>query len=319
MARMGRTRISRKDLPSRMYLHHGSFYFVPKEGKKVNLGRDYGDAIALYGTIVQVRHERCRMTAVMDAYLKEKFPSLAPRTQADYLDGIKRLRPVFGEMWPEDIQPKHVYQYMKLRRASTRANREKAVLSNVMQQAIEMGLINSNPCKQVRRNKEVPATREVTEREIAEFLPFCPEWLQAYLGVKLLTGLRQGDMLRLTLFSIRDDGLFVETGKRKKRLLFEWTAALRTAVDRCKALRRKPSESRLFTISQAGFKSAWSRTMHDFTDERDKRFPENALRAKVATEAHATGLDATSMLGHSSDAVTRRHYIRGTKKVSPLK
>ena len=50
-----------------------------------------------------------------------------------------------------------------------------------------------------------------------------------------------------------------------------------------------------------------------------ERFAENDLRAKVASDAIDLGLDATSMLGHSSDAVTRRHYIRGTRKVSPLK
>ncbi len=319
MGRMGRTRKTRTDLPRRMYHHHGAYYFFPKGEKAIRLSADYGEAMAKYAAIVQVKTSRCRLSAVMDAYSREKLPALKPRTREDYLDGIRRLRPVFGDMWPEDLEPKHVYQYMKMRGAPTRANREKAVLSNVMQQAIEMGLINTNPCKQVRRNKESPAVREVTESEVAAFLPFCPEWLQAYLGVKLLTGLRQGDMLRLNLFAIRDDGLFVETGKTGKRLLFGWTPALKAAVDRCRALRRKPSESLLFTITQSGFKSAWARAMHDYTDDKGKRFAENALRAKVATEAHEIGLDATSMLGHSSDAVTRRHYIRGTKKVSPLR
>ena len=48
-------------------------------------------------------------------------------------------------------------------------------------------------------------------------------------------------------------------------------------------------------------------------------FAENALRGKVAGEAMELGQDAASLLGHSSDAVTRRHYIRGTRKVSPLR
>ena len=40
-------------------------------------------------------------------------------------------------------------------------------------------------------------------------------------------------------------------------------------------------------------------------------------RAKVAT-AIDLGQNATAMLGHSSDAVTKRHYERGTRKVEPL-
>lgn len=108
----------------------------------------------------------------------------------------------------------------------------------------------------------------------------------------------------------------METGKRGKRLLFEWSPARRAAFDACKALRRKPSESRLFVITQSGFKTAWARAMAKFNGDH---FAENDLRAKVAGEAMDLGMDAASMLGHSSDAVTRRHYVRGTRKVKPLR
>ncbi len=316
MASMGRTRKHRKDLPSRMYFDHGAYYFVPKEGKKTHLGRNYGEAITKYVALVQPVIGRQRLSAVMDDYVKEKIPTKKPRTRDDYLDAIRRLRPIFGEMWPEDVEPKHIYQYLRLRGAPVRANREIAVLSNVMQQAIEMGLVNINPCRQVRRNRESPRVREVLDPEVVAFILHCPEWLKAYIELKMLTGLRQGDMLRLGLFNIRDDGLFVETGKRGKRLLFQWTPALRCAVDTCRGLRRKPSESRLFPITVSGLKSAWARAMNKYEGDG---FAENDLRAKVASEAIDLGLDATSMLGHSSDAVTRRHYIRGTRKVSPLK
>jgi integrase len=258
---------------------------------------------------------------VMDAYIAEKLGVKKPRTVSDYLDVIGRLRRVFGDVWPEDVEPKHVYEYLRTRQAKIRANREIAVLSNVMQQAIEMGLINTNPCRQVRRNPESPKSREVTETEVRRFMLCCPAWLQAYIELKMLTGLRQGDMLVLSKFAVRDDGLFVETGKRGKRLLFQWTPALKDAVGVCKDLRRMPSEARLFPITARGFKSAWSRAMAKFKagELKHERFAENDLRAKVASEAIDMGLDATSMLGHSSDAVTRRHYIRGTRKVQPLR
>lgn len=312
---MGRVRESRKDLPRRVYFHHGAYYFVPKAGAKVNLGRDYGDAIRRYADLVQPAIGRKNISSVMDVYLQEKVPKKKPRTQSDYIEAIARLRQVFGSMWPEDLEPKHVYQYLREREAKVRANREVAVLSNVMQQAIEMGLINANPCKQVRRNEEAPRVREVMDHEVAGLMAHTPGWLDAYICIKSLTGLRQGDMLRLTLFAERDDGLFVETGKRGKRLLFEITPSLRAALREAKSLRRKASESRLFPISASGFKTAWARAMAKYDGEK---FAENDLRAKVASQAIDKGLDATSMLGHSSDAVTRRHYIRGTRKVAPL-
>ncbi len=301
-----------------MYFDHGAFYFVPKVGKKVNLGRDYGDALRRYADLVQPVTGRHTIGAVMDAYVREKLPKKKPRTQNDYTDAIARLRPVFGDMWPEDLEPKHVYRYLRERGAAIRANREIAVLSNVMQQAIEMGIVNANPCKEVRRNEESPRIRDVSDSEVAGFMAHTPPWLDAYIAIKSLTGLRQGDMLRLTVFADRDDGLFVETGKRGKRLLFGVTISLRAALDEAKSQRRLPSEARLFPITSQGFKSAWARAMARYAERGGERFAENDLRAKVAGQAIDKGMDAASMLGHSSDAVTRRHYVRGTRKVTAL-
>ena len=319
---MGRVRKTRKDLPSRVYFHHGAYYWTPKGAPKVRLGVSFGEAMIRYSQVAQPAIGKMRIGAVMDDYIKASITSLSQRTQDDYLCAITRLRPVYGDMWPEDLKPHHVYAYLDQRAGKTQANREIAVLSNMMQHAIRKGLIEANPCRQVRRNKESPGDREVLEEEVVAFKPHCPIWIQAYIDLKCLTGLRQGDMLRLGKFAIRDDGLFCQTGKRGKRLLFKWTPALRAAVDQCEALRRKPSEPRLFPITARGFKSAWSRSMHKYKpDDKDidLRFAENDLRAKVATEAIDMGMDATSLMGHSSDAVTRRHYIRGTRKVSPLR
>jgi hypothetical protein len=315
---MGRVRQTRRDLPRRMYHHHGAYYLVPKDGPKINLGRDFPEAMRRYAELVQPVIGRQTLGAVMDAYLREKVPGLKPRTQADYLDAIRRLRPVFGAMWPEDLESKHVYAYLRQREAKVRANREIAVLSNVMQQAIEMGLVNANPCRQVRRNKESPRERDVTNDEVAAFVAHTPEWLDAYIAIKSLTGLRQGDMLTLGRFAIRDDGLFVETHKRNKRLLFSWTASLRLAIDMAHALRRRPSEARFFPITDHGFKTAWARAMARYAAAGGERFAENDLRAKVAGDAIDKGMDAATLLAHSSDAVTRRHYLRGTRKVAPL-
>ena len=101
-----------------MYEKHGAFYLVNKEGKWVRLGSEYHEAIVKYSTLVKPAIGRVRLDKVMDAYISEKIPPLAERTQADYLDSIKLLRPVFGGMWPEDVEPKHIYQDRK----STRLN-----------------------------------------------------------------------------------------------------------------------------------------------------------------------------------------------------
>jgi integrase len=328
MSAMGKPRQSRKDLPARVYQKHGAYYFVDVANKWHPLGKDYGAAMQKWAAMVQPAIGKQRMGAVMDAYIKEQLPARKPRTQKDYLSSITMLRPVFGEMWPEDIEPKHIYAYMRLRNAPVRANRDVAVMSNVMNQAIRIGLVNASPCKQVRRNEEHPRTREVLDSEIVAFLPHCPAWLQAYIRLKLLTGLRQGDMLNIRLDQLREDGLFIQTGKRGKRLLFTWTPALREAIDTIKALRHRITSLYLVNserdgtkLSARGFKSAWARAMAKAMEAHSliETFAENDLRAKVASEAVELGQNATAMLGHSSDAVTKRHYERGTRKVEPLR
>jgi hypothetical protein len=67
--------------------------------------------------------------------------------------------------------------------------------------------------------------------------------------------------------------------------------------------------------------SLWARAMTKAMDAGSltEKFAGNDLRAKVATEAKELGQNATAMLGNSSDAVTKRHYERGTQKIEPLR
>jgi len=153
---MGRTRTSRRDLPRRMYHHHGAYSFRAPDGQRIHLGRDLGDAMRAYAALVQPAIGRQTIGSVMDAYQREKLPARKPRTRADYLDALGRLRPVFGAMWPEDLEPKHIYAYLRQRAAKVRANREIAVLSNIMQQAVEMGLVGANPRHCVLFQKYAP-------------------------------------------------------------------------------------------------------------------------------------------------------------------
>jgi integrase len=324
---MGRVRQSRKDLPQRVYHKHGAYYFVDNLNKWHPLGKDYSTAMQKWSAMLEPPVGKLRMSAVMDTYMLLELPKRKPSTQVEYLASIKLLRPVFGNMFPEDVEPKDIYNFMYLRTAPVAANRDVAVLSNVMNQAIKLGLIKLNPCKQVRRNEENPRTREVLDSEIAALLPHCPIWLQCYIRLKLLTGLRQGDMLNIRLDQLREDGLFVQTGKTGKRLLFVWDKNLRAAVKAVKALRHRVTSLYLFntprdgtTMTESSFKGYWRTAMLAAMEAGSltERFAENDLRAKVATEARDLGQNSTAMLGHSSDAVTKRHYHRGTQKVDPL-
>lgn len=325
--RMGRIRQSRKDLPKRVYLHHGAYYITSKENKRIPLGRDYAEAMKRWAEVVgEDNRPAGTIGAIMDRYLREVIPAKRERTQADYTDAIKRLRPVFGSMRPDDIEPKHIYQYMDLRGSPVRANREIAVLSGVMELAVRIGAISANPCRQVRRATERARTRNVLDAEIHSFGQHCPDWLKAYITLKLLIGLRQADMLALSKANITDDGLLVATGKTGKRILFKWSPALRDAVAAIRSIRPNVQDTKgSFWINRdgqpmtaSGFKSAWARAMADYLNDGVERFREHDLRAKAADYAESAGRDASKLLGHADGRTTKRHYLRGTSKVEPL-
>ncbi|MGH8594638.1 MAG: tyrosine-type recombinase/integrase, partial [Gammaproteobacteria bacterium] len=151
-----------------------------------------------------------------------------------------------------------------------------------------------------------------------------PELIRHYIIFKYLTGLRQGDILRLD--AVRDDGIHLRTGKTGKRLIIGWTGELHYLVDRIKALRTIRSVF-LFSTRRGqpytgdGFRAIWQRTMKRALAERiiKERFTEHDIRAKSGTDADASGLDAQALLGHE-DAGTTRRYIRHKQahKVAPL-
>ena len=93
---MGRKRRKRKDLPQRVYFQHGSYYFVSKDGKWNNLGREYVDAMTAYAKLNSVPRAIANMGALFDRYEREVIPTKAERTQRDNKKELRYLRYAFS-------------------------------------------------------------------------------------------------------------------------------------------------------------------------------------------------------------------------------
>ncbi|MGH9199274.1 MAG: tyrosine-type recombinase/integrase, partial [Acidimicrobiia bacterium] len=104
-------------------------------------------------------------------------------------------------MRPRDVDPVCVYQFLDIRgkSAPVAANRQKALLSHVFSCAIRWGVVRDNPCRNVKRLPEKPRDRYVEDWEFKAIVNFSPELIRHYVVFKYLTGLRQGDILRLRL------------------------------------------------------------------------------------------------------------------------
>jgi integrase len=320
---MGRRRKTRLDLPKRVYFIHGAYYLFPKEGKPVHLGRQYGPAMAEWAKLIDRPAAMTTMAQIMDRYLLEVAPKNAPRTHRDKVKDMRLLREVFGHMRPDEITPPDIYAYMDGRGAPVRANREKALLSNVFSYAIRWGAGKDNPCRHVKRNPEVRRERLPEPEELTAFKPICPDFLAVYVDIKYMTGIRKGDMLKLRLDQhFTPEGIDLRISKNGKRVIYEWTPDLEEAVNRAKAIKRRVGSFYLFSTrsgqpySESGFDSIWQRYMRRALKEGilQERFREHDIRASTGS---ADPEHAQQRLGQKNKSSTDA-YIR-SKNVTVIK
>ncbi len=167
------------------------------------------------------------------------------------------MRAVFGVMSLNALEPQHVYQYVDKRSQKktsdtgkttggrVAAHREVEVLSHAFTKAVEWGYIRVHPFKkEVRLLGEAHRERYIEDWEVVEALSLPSVRksgsvlaIQSYIRLKLLTGLRRSDLLRLQVSACREDGIHVRTNKTGKAVIYTWTPELRAAVEDAKAAR----------------------------------------------------------------------------------
>lgn len=274
--------------------------------------------------------------ALAARFSSETMSTLEPSTQRVYVRSLARLVEAFRE-WPlEAIQPADVLEYHSdlAKHSKALARQDVQVIRAVFSAAVGWGRIAANPLKgQLRIPALRPRMRYVTDEEISRALPHATEWLRAYVKLKLATGARKSDLLRLTDEDVLPAGLLIRPRKTAKttgvQFTFEWSEDL---VDTVKLLQRlRPAGAASLLSTRAGhsfiqpdgqantFDKAWSRWQHRCLDAGalTERFQERDLRAKVASDS-ASLEDASARLGHSSTTITQRVYRRRARVIKPL-
>ncbi|RKE35229.1 phage integrase family protein [Paraburkholderia sp. BL23I1N1] len=341
-----------KGLPSRWRHSHGAYYFqVPKglepawDGKQLfRLGKTLPEAYKVWADRLATIDDAKTIADLLDRYLLQVVPTKKPTTQAGNAVAIKRLRAVLGAMALNDLKPRHIYQYIDKRAAKIAARREVAVLSHAYTKAVEWGYLDRHPFKgEIRLDGEKPRDRYIEDWEIIECLSLPSRRkkgsvlaVQAYIRIKLLTGLRKGDLLRIRESNLKEDGIHVTPGKTEnstgKRLIIEWSEELREAVEMAKAARPVQIAPWLFCTFRgdcyfdevsgraAGWQGMWTNFLNKALEvtKLTERFNEHDLRAKCASDA-ATLEHARALLAHADGRVTERIYRRKPERVKPLR
>lgn len=354
-----------KGLPLRWKVDHGAYYYrVPPglehlwDGKKVfRLGDKLNEAYKVWADRVQRADTAKTIGQLLDRYLLEVIPSKSAASQTSNKGQLTMLRKVFGDHPLEPFTPQLVYQYVDRRSTKKKdpktgrttggriaALREVELLSHAFTKAVEWGFINRHPfAYQMRFENGPPRDRYVEDWEIIEALSIDSKrkkgsvlMIQAYIRLKLLTGLAQGDLLRLQEDQLKEDGIHTQRHKTKrktgKRTIYEWSPELRKAVDMAKTSRSNPNSPFLFcnrygqgyvnetTGKAPGWKSMWQRFFERVLQETEvkQNFTEHDLRAKVGSDAD-TLEHARALLAHADSKTTDRIYRRKAERVTPLR
>ena len=325
---MGRARTVNKDLPRGMTIKDGRYYHVTTvtPRKWTALGRDRSQALLAWARLEGSEPDPSIKTfaVVSLKYEREVIPSKARRTQTDNLKELERLRSVFGRMMIESIKPHHVRGYLDKRgeQAKARANREKALLSDIINKAREWGYTDApNPCQGVKGFKESGRDRYVTDAEFRAVWDQAGQTLRDAMDMALLTGQRPADVLKIQRADIHDGALWIVQNETGAKRAIEVTGELAALVDRINARPRVRLSAWL--IQDDGGQPLGTFAMRSRFDKARKAagvsFQFRDLRAKAATD---TGDLAHSqkLLGHRNREMTE-HYVRQRvgERVQPLR
>lgn len=314
-----------------------TYRYHPLGGKPINLGTDKIAAIRKVLDINGDNSDRGTVAELWRLFHETKeWVELKQPTRDDYTQGSGPLLRIFGQMRPAAIKASHIRRYLKVERkdAPVRANREVALLSNLLNVAIDRGELEANVCRQVRRNKEKPRKHAPQTDVLTAFLV----WAQGIKGQAVvlagmaefaaLTGNRRIEFRELSWPQVGEQVVRLKRAKQRDEAgdeVFEEVGispALANLIGRLRAVARDDRHGWVFpnahgnAYTDQAFKLGWNRLMKKAMAEKvfepDQRFTFHDLRAYYVTQ-HKALRGALPDL-HANPATTAKVYDR-TKTV----
>lgn len=191
------------------------------------------------------------------------------------------LTKFFGTMHPMSLRTLHGYQYIEARSkagAPAKAPKELALMSTICHQAVEWGVIESNPFLGMRKKRHEKDVRTITRSHVVRFYlwsqrqdnsVFKTMGCAALFGY--LTGYRAAEIRPFHISGLSDEGVRVLNAKRKRgeeeiTKVREWSRKLRTAVKRAQQAHGRErmflfANSTGHAYSKSGWGSVWQDAM----------------------------------------------------------
>lgn len=267
------------------------------------------------------------ISEILDRFESEYIPKLAPRTQGDYRRHVAHLKKVFGHWNPDEMRPKDFAEFTNVARGPMQRVRQLAVLSSALTQAVSYWFwCERNVLRDVKRRKNPPRDRLISDEEFEQLKSIAPKRVQMAMMLALLTGQRQGDIIRFKWADIRDNALMLRQGKTGKRMAIVINKELERVLDQCWLLPGSGSSGGQYVLptrtgkpyTSEGFRACWQRVHRQWLRLGKEAAHFHDIRGMAATKCGSVE-EARALLGHSDISLTYRVYRRGLERVQALK
>jgi integrase len=327
---MGRPKSKWFDLPPRMSarpLKKSIRYYYQANGKKIPLGTNLAAAKEKWAQL-----ERSGPHLLFPAVSKlfradDLWKSFSASTQDHYERALDNLDVYFRRFSLEQIQPRHVKNYLRKRSKKGAALFEKRVGSALFNWARGEGHTSAaNPFTGIKfSNSERKTYQPQGRRKVYVSDPIFRETYERgddvvkdCMDLAYLAGQRPGDILKALRTDIVDGVWWIDQQKTGKRVGITVEGELAAVLERI--LTRPTKVKSIYIISNSqGQRVSMASLNYRFDKARTSPWQFRDIRAKTASDAdnlkHAQGL-----LGHENEQTTAAVYRRAKGAiVAPLK
>jgi integrase len=281
----------------------------------------YEEALAGHpAAIGEKRTKPGTMRALAVSYYNSlAFRSMRASSQAERRWVIERFCREHGDKSATALESKHVRKLIEaVADKPDAANAVRKALRMMMQHAIEVGLRDDDPTRDVKRIKtNSEGYHTWTEEEVEQFEAHHPIGSRARLALALLlyTGQRRGDVVRMGRQHLRDGALYVRQGKTGVELAIPVHQILASIIA------RTPRENLAFITTRLGqpFKpnsfSKWFRKQCDAAGlPHCSAHGLRKAQARRLAEAGCSVHEIAAITGHASLREVQRYTVAVDQK-----
>lgn len=306
------------------------YYYAWRGGPRLRGEPGSPEFVASYNAAVAERQtpDMSRFRALVTLYrASPDYKGLSDSTRKQWSRWLDRIADHFGTLSiaqfdrPEKIRPIIRQWRSKWEHHPRTADYGLQVLSRVLAYAVDpLGKIASNPCEGIKRLYSGDRSEIIwTDADIAEFKAATSTHAAWAVDLAAHTGLRLGDLIRLSWSHIEDDAIVMRTGKSRQRRevlipLYDDLRAILGRIPKVATTVLTNSDGKPWTadglktaVQRAKAKAGWA--------DKDLHFHD--LRGTAATKFYTAGLSPrviAEIMGWSEDQVEKilRRYVGRT-------